>query len=311
MQTYSWSSPRRAPGVVARSRNPGHHQKRPLMPPGLTMRKSIHCEACGSLMRRKKAWLYRCPVCGFFASLLRPAEGTGVPGLEALRRRNFEIMLDHLQEIRPLAGTRILEVGSAWGWFLEAAKRRGANVRGIEPESVNAERAKRGGLDVEVGFFPADLRDREPYDMIIFNDVFEHLPNPSILVAAIQKLLSPNGLMVLNLPSSDGVLFRVATILDVIGSSGWLERLWQKDFPSPHVSYFNPGNLRRLVERHSDLKLVAAFPLNSVSRDGLAARIHSSHRGVKGAIAFLGLWALSFLLPRLPTDIHVAVFRSI
>src|SRR6266513_1889682 len=157
------------------------------------MSDSILCEACGSLMRQKKAWLYRCPACGFHFSLLRPAEGTGIPGLETLRRHNFEILLDRLQMLRPLKGARVLEVGSAWGWFLEAAERRGAKVRGIEPEIENADLARQRGFDIETGFFPADLRDRGPYDMIVFNDSFEHVPNPSLLVAEIQKLLATNG----------------------------------------------------------------------------------------------------------------------
>jgi SAM-dependent methyltransferase len=204
----------------------------------------------------------------------------------------------------------VLEVGSAWGWFLEAAERRGAKVRGIEPEIENAELSRQRGFDIESGFFPADLQNRVPYDMIVFNDTFEHIPNPSLLVAEIQKLLATGGLMVLNLPSSDGALFRIAIILDALGWHSWLNRLWQKGCPSPHVSYFNPSNLRGLVEHRSDLKLVTMFPLHSVSRDGLMARIRRSHRGARGLMAFLGVWALSFILPILPSDIQVAVFRK-
>lgn len=274
------------------------------------MMTTIRCEVCGSIMRNKKTWLYRCGECGFLISTLHPAEGTGIPGLEVLRRRNFEIILDQLEEMRPLAESRILEVGSAWGWFLEEALRRGAKARGIEPEAVNAELTRLHGVDVETGFFPADLRDRRPYDMIFFNDVFEHLPAPSIIIKESQQLLKPDGLLILNLPSSDGILFKVATMLDVCGSSGWLDRLWQKGFPSPHVSYFNPKNLQMLVENHSDLRLVKTFSLQSVSRVGLSARISSSHRAVSGVIAFASIWTLSFLLPILPSDIRVSVFQK-
>jgi SAM-dependent methyltransferase len=273
------------------------------------MKTSVRCEACGSAMRFKKTWMFRCGTCGFLISTLSPGGGTGVPGLEDLRRRNFEIILDRLEQIRPLERTRVLEVGSAWGWFLTAMHRRGVRVRGIEPEAANAELARRQGLDVDTGFFPHDLRHRGPYDAIIFNDVFEHLPNPSVIVEETQKLLNPGGMVVLNIPSSDGALFKLATMLDAFGSSSWLERLWQKDFPSPHVSYFNPGNLKTLVENSSDLKLITTFSLDSVSRDGLGARIRRSHRTASGTIAFAGIWALSFLLPLLPSDIHVSVFQ--
>jgi 2-polyprenyl-3-methyl-5-hydroxy-6-metoxy-1,4-benzoquinol methylase len=274
------------------------------------MTEAVLCAACGAIMRMKKPWLYRCAACGFLASTLRPGEGTGIAGLEDLRRGNFEIMLDRLEEMQPLAGTRILEVGSAWGWFLEAAQRRGARICGIEPEEANAELARRKGLAVETGFFPEDLRDRGPYDVIVFNDVFEHLHDPSAIARETAGLLNPSGMVVLNLPSSGGILFKLATLLDAFGASSWLERLWQKGFPSPHVSYFNPRNLRLLVEKHTDMTCARTFSLESVSRDGLAARISSSHRPVACAIAFAGVWVLSFALPVLPSDIHVSVFRK-
>jgi 2-polyprenyl-3-methyl-5-hydroxy-6-metoxy-1,4-benzoquinol methylase len=270
----------------------------------------VRCEVCDSVMHKNKRWVYHCGNCGYLISTLRPAEGSGIPGLEALRRRNFEIILDRLEEVKPLAHSRILEVGSAWGWFLEAADRRGARVRGIEPESANAKLAIQHGLDVEIGRFPEDLRDRGPYDIIIFNDVFEHLSGPTAIIRHTEQLLSKDGILILNIPSSDGVLFKIATILDSFGASSWHERLWQKDLPSPHISYFNPKNLQMLVENRSDLRLVKTFTLNSVSRDGLFARIGISHRAVSGILTFVGIWAASFLLPFLPSDIYVGVFRK-
>lgn len=123
-------------------------------------------------------------------------------------------------------------------------------------------------------------------------------------------MLNHSGIIVLNLPSSDGILFEMATVLDAFGSSSSLERLWQKGFPSPHVSYFNPNNLKLLVEKHTHLTRVKTFSLNSVARDGLAARIGRSHRAAAGAIVFAGVWALSFLFPILPSDIHVSVFQK-
>src|ERR1043165_3751501 len=186
---------------------------------------TVSCEICGAAMRRQKAWLYHCSRCRFLISTLTPAQGTGVAGLEQLRRHNFEVMLDRIEQIQPLRGTRMLEVGSAWGWFLEAAQRRHAKIRGIEPEGANAEVSKRRGFDVETGFFPESLKDRNLYHIIVFNDVFEHIPNPSAVLKEVEKLLNPSGMVVFNLPSSDGILFKIATMLDVFGAGSWLERM--------------------------------------------------------------------------------------
>ena len=129
---------------------------------------------------------------GFF--ILRWEAGAGIDGLEALRRANFELLLDRLENQGSIRGKRLLEVGSARGWFLEAAGKRGADVRGIEPEAENARVAQDHGLSVETGLFPQDLEDRGPYDLIVFNDVFEHIPQPSNLIGEVADLLSPGGL---------------------------------------------------------------------------------------------------------------------
>jgi len=260
-------------------------------------------------MRARNDWLDACRNCGFLASTLVPGAGTGIDGLEDLRRSNFERLLDALEPLRPLAGARLLEVGCAKGWFLTTAARRGAIVRGIEPELSNAEIARSTGLTVESGFFPADLRDHGPYDIIVFNDVFEHLPHPGAAIEDVEALLSPGGLVVINAPSSSGTLYAIASFLAAFGIHGPFERLWQKGFPSPHLSYFDPASLKQLVQRHSGLKAAAQFPLVTVTRRGLAARIASSHPGVAGKGMLVAIWGLSFVLPLLPADIQVAVFR--
>ena len=122
-------------------------------------------------------------------------------------------------------------------------------------------------------------------------------------------LLKPDGLVVLNLPSSRGFLFRVASFLERLGYVAPWERLWQRGFASPHVSYFAPGNLERLAALHTDLRVVDRFRLPSVSRRGLRERIAASHDGVLGVVLFAMTWFASFLLPLLPSDIEVTVLQ--
>ncbi len=266
------------------------------------------CECCGAPMQPLGDWVHVCHKCGFQASNLTPAAGSVIPGLEELRLKNFEVLLDQLEKVKILQGARLLEVGSARGWFLEAAVRRGVQVQGIEPAAVNAEVSRKNGLAVEIGFFPNDLKNCGPFDLVIFNDVFEHLPKPSAVIQAVQSLLKPGGIAVINLPSSKGVLFLIASFLSRLGVVGPLARLWQMGMPSPHVSYFSPENLNLLIQRHSNLQLLKRFSMQSVSRQGLASRIGASHTGAKGALMFSVIWGLSFILPLLPSDIEVLVF---
>lgn len=269
------------------------------------------CPVCAAPSVPVNGWLSRCPACAFEFSSLAPGGGTGIEGLETLRKHNFELLLDRLEERTDLKRGRVLEVGPADGWFLEAAARRGARVRGIEPDPGLARAARERGLEVETGFFPDDLQDRGPYELIVFNDVFEHLPDPAAALRRTVELLAPGGLLALNLPSSGGVLYRLARLLARFGVDAPLERLWQKGLPSPHLSTFDPANLRRLA-RDAGLEPVDAFALRTITRDGLSRRVASTHRGAAGAVLFAGVWLMSFVYapPLALSDIFAGVFRK-
>lgn len=267
------------------------------------------CPACSAELQRLKDWLQRCPKCRYLCSSLPPGAGTGIEGLEAVRRANFETLLDRIEHHRPLAGARLLEVGCARGLFLAAAARRGALVRGIEPESRNAAVAQAAGFAVDDGFFPQDLADPGPYDLVVFNDVFEHLPHPERALKDVERLLRPGGIAVLNLPTSDGALYRIATLLDRAGVSAPFDRLWQRGLPSPHVSYFNEANLSALACAHTGLRRIDSVRLRSVSRNGLYHRVKSVNGGVKGDVLFAGAWAFSLLAGLLPADIMALIFE--
>jgi len=261
-------------------------------------------------MNRINPWLAECNSCAFLCSSLRAGSGTGIDGLEILRRSNFQIVLDQIGKHTQLQDKRLLEVGSAKGWFLEAARERGVKARGIEPELANAELATDRGFDVETGLFPDDLKDRGPYDIVIFNDVLEHIPEPHKAMLHVESMLTPGGLAVVNLPSRRGALFRIARLLSRFGVNGPYDRMWQKGFPSPHVSYFNPSNLKHMVESNTYLRQVGTTALPSVTRNGLWSRIRSSESSISAAPLFCGVWLLTFILNFLPNDIHVAIFKK-
>jgi len=269
------------------------------------------CIVCGTCMERTKQWLFRCPACSLQRSSLAPGVGTGFDeAIEGLRRTNFELILDRLERRRPLSGLRLLDVGCARGWFLEVASRRKMVGQGIEPDQANSQIARANGLSVETGHFPADLKDRGPYDVIVFNDVLEHLSAPALAVQETERLLKMDGVAVINLPSSDGTLFRIATVLTAMGAAAPLKRLWQMGLESPHLWYFNSQNLATFVTRHTRLMQTDTFMLPSVTRAGLRERIRVTHTGPKGTILYAGAWLLSYVLRLLPADIHVAVFAK-
>ncbi len=281
------------------------------------------CPVCDAVLRQtRRPWLARCPSCGFLEAGLsvraqdeaaRAAidESHRESGLRALRQRNFDRILDRLDAVGNGRRGRLLDVGCAHGWFLEAARARGFDACGIEPDPAICALAQSKGLEVRTGYFPDDIPDGEMFDVIVFNDVFEHLPASATVLRACCRRLVPGGLLAINLPSSRGTFYRLADGLDRCGICGPFERMWQKNFASPHLLYLTPAHLDRLAERAGLINLHGSS-LPSVEAAGLWARLRYDRSGsiAAAAIVWLGVVTALPILHLLPADIFLGIYRK-
>ena len=88
----------------------------------------------------------------------------------------------------------LLELGSAGGFFLAAARSRGWSVRGIEISPHAAAYSKRElGLDV----FEGELADapfpEQSFDLVVADNVLEHTTDPGAVLVRLRELLRPAG----------------------------------------------------------------------------------------------------------------------
>jgi 2-polyprenyl-3-methyl-5-hydroxy-6-metoxy-1,4-benzoquinol methylase len=289
--------------------------------PSTTIIGSAVCQVCeGELLFERHPWLLRCKQCGFLASTLkrkinapdrRVDEARRAEALRPIRRANFDKVLDALARVGLPASARILDVGCAHGWFLQQAAARGYRPLGIEPDHAVADVAMAGGADVRIGLFPDILADGEQFDAIVFNDVLEHLPNVATAVTAVRRHLSPGGFFVANIPLSSGFFYNLASWLDHLGIHAPFERMWQKPYPSPHVSYFSASQLAQLAERNGFM-LLEQETLTSLRIDGLWERLRTD-RATRIPAALLIWAALALLAPMLrllPQDIGLFTFGT-
>ena len=190
-----------------------------------------------------------------------------------------------------MAGARLLDVGSGYGWFLDEAARLGIDAVGAEPDEAVAAISLARGVDVRVGYFPDAVRPGERFDLVTFNDVLEHVPDVRGVLRAVHRALVPDGRLAINIPSARGLAYRAACALARAGAAGPYERLWQRDLPSPHIHYFPPDALAALVGEHG-FEIVSVRPLTAISRRGLWERVHSVRHPSPASIASFGvLWA--------------------
>lgn len=279
------------------------------------------CPVCSTAMTRKiPAWWHVCPSCGMQASTLKPVFDDRPmaemfdweqrnAAFSSLRTANANRLLDRLEEIRP-PPARLLDIGCAEGWFLREARQRGYEVHGLEPDKRMAREGDKA-LSIRGGFFPDALGRRERFDVITFNDVFEHLPDVRAAMAACAKHLTGDGVLVINLPNALGGLYRISRIAVRLRFPGPFERLWQAGYPSPHLTYFTPGTLKQLAQG-AGLAECARFALPAVNSTDLWDRIrYDRTRSLAYSVtAWTAVMSAMPLIAMMPSDIFVQMFTK-
>lgn len=228
--------------------------------------------------------------------------------IQNLRRANNNKILIFMEEFLPKESVG-LEVGSAVGLFMEQAKTKYA-ISGIEPMDSSFKIARKKGLDVTKGFFPKDADFSKQYDFIIFNDVFEHIPDTKSVMESCEKLLKKDGFLLINLPDSAGILHKISLFLYSIGDSSSIKRLWQVGTGSPHLYYFNSYALDLLAGKYG-FHRTGFLKLDSFSKEGLSERINAIPVGkLKGIIYKIGLITFYPILHLMYSDTNLYVYKK-
>ena len=262
---------------------------------------------------------YKCLGCGFYASSL-PVKINQIKSideinretaLKPLRSKTFSKILEASADLFP-SNASVLDVGCAHGWFMDAAKSAGYRCTGVEPDHEMAAQARLAGHNVIEGFFPGALPAGERYDVIAFHDAFEHLPEIDRIVGQISSYLNEGGLTIVNLPISDGLIFRMTRVLArSIKISGPYKRMWQVGLPSPHLSYFSAETLQRLFA-NTGFCLVHSGRLEAISTKGLYERIRFDRNvGVLNSIAiYITALCIQVFAGAFPSDAQYFIFRK-
>jgi SAM-dependent methyltransferase len=283
------------------------------------------CPVCGNPLKLKhklKFGVYQCAACGLlhsdayfehsFQSDLESASRD--IGLKQLRLKNFAAIIKELKAHQGERKTKIsgLEIGSGNGWWLETCKENNIECTGIEPEHIYENYHAENNLHVIYGFYPDVSPKREQgYDFIIFNDVFEHIPDINALVESLKKDLADDGILVVNIPMSTGFFYKMALRMHRLGMNSSLTRMWQFNFHSPHMNYFNEHNLKLLFGRYG-LSAINVLKLDTLDFSSVKERIMAD-KGMNKIKALFLSTALSLMKPLITSaepDIKAFFFKK-
>jgi len=168
---------------------------------------------------------------------------------------------------RVQSGGRLLDIGCAAGFFLEAASRF-YDVTGVELSEFAARHARNefGHRVVTGDITELDFGD-ELFDVVTLWNTVEHLADPLSTLRKTATLSRPGALLVLTTGNVAGPLAR----RDLSG--------WNLMHPPEHLFYFSPRTIERLLARSGfELRRIVFDGLigeGGIARSGLVQRVAS------------------------------------
>jgi SAM-dependent methyltransferase len=138
-----------------------------------------------------------------------------------------------------LSGTAVLDVGCAYGFFLDVAKQCGAaELWGTDVTVTAGDMVRsKGHRFVEGAFERVDLPARR-FDLVFMGDVVEHLHDPFAAIARVRDVLKPGGMVVMTTVDFDSWFVRLAG------------RRWRLLIPPIHTYYWTRRSLDRVLRSY-------------------------------------------------------------
>jgi SAM-dependent methyltransferase len=197
----------------------------------------LFCAACGTGFWQRGAGFEPASLYGpgYFEG---PSESAGYDdygALEAALRHTFVRRLRRLGPPRP--GARLLDLGPAFGYAGDEARRLGWRAAGLDVSRAAAARSSAPGA-IAVGDAQRAPFADGCFDAVTLWDVIEHLPDPHAAMAEVARVLRPDGRVALTTGDAGSLVARLS------GAR------WHLYTIPEHLFFFSRAGLRRLLQAH-------------------------------------------------------------
>lgn len=142
----------------------------------------------------------------------------------------------------------LLDVGAGTGIYMHLAAERGWRPEGVDICPLTAEKAAQEfGLKITVGPFEDQYFDGRRFDAAAMLDVLEHVLDPLATLRKVHSLLRPGAALAIAVPNQRCLLTLLVGAYAHMGGPAARSLLGRLYVP-PHLHYFTPTTLRRMVE---------------------------------------------------------------
>lgn len=154
---------------------------------------------------------------------------------ERMKHATFNDKLDAIEKFMPVTG-RILDIGCATGFFLDAARQRGWDPYGVELSEYSSAiaRQKIGEKRIITGRIEDAAFAAATFDAIVMTDVIEHVCDVHSFLSEVTRILKPGGIISITTPNPAGLSCRL------------LGRNWPH-YKLEHLMYYTPEALELLL----------------------------------------------------------------
>jgi SAM-dependent methyltransferase len=188
----------------------------------------LACRSCGTLYTQTLPTLTTAQDYDAYYTV----ENLSVP--EFINRRLDEIVAAFS---RYRETNRLLDIACGAGSLLQAAARAGWTTEGVEVSATAVEHVRAAGFSAFCGELAEAKYPTGHFDVVTASELLEHLPDPSVLINEVGRILRPGGLCWATTPHSKG-------------ASGKLLKLdWSVVSPPEHLNIFSASGLRGLFLR--------------------------------------------------------------
>lgn len=171
----------------------------------------------------------------------------------------LDVRVDTIRDLKLSKNSRILDVGAGDGYFLSALSLLGFNhIQGLEPYRTKSVRDKLNIIQSTM----VNLQQNLTFDVIIYNDSFEHLWDPKRELIELYKHLNPEGIIIIRLP---------------LASNGFesFKKYWFELDPPRHFYLHTIKSLKILSE-------ISNFKIKSIDYDSFGRSYIRSELNRKG-----------------------------
>lgn len=160
-----------------------------------------------------------------------------------ITENNF-VYKNHLSLLRGIRDKKVLDIGCGTGTISLFLATKNNDIVGLDISEkaikIAIENAKHLGLENRVKFIVCDYPNEKidgTFDLILLNDVLEHIPCQSKALQTTIRLLKRNGIIFLSVPLKEAPLYKLGLLKKFDKEVGHLRRYSVEEFTELIVGY--------------------------------------------------------------------------